>query len=124
MQYLLSVRVDENAPPPADEARRATHARGVKVNDAMQAAGVWVFGGRLTRSDSSTVVRVENGTTMTDGPFAETKEQLGGFWVIRVPDLDAALAWAARCAEAVGGPVEVRPFEGTSHDRHRRRQGP
>ena len=117
MEYLLSVRVDENAPPPAEPGRRATYDRGVQVNEAMRSAGVWVFGGRLARSDSSTVVHVANGTsTTTDGPFAETKEQLGGFWVIRVADPDAALAWAARCAEAIGGPVEVRPFDDGSPD--------
>ena len=59
----------------------------------------------------ATVVRVQSGaTTMTDGPFAETKEQLGGFWVIECKDLDEALAWAEKCAEACMNPVEVRPF--------------
>ena len=85
------------------------------VNDAMQSAGIWVFAGGLGEPENSTVVRVKDGaTTMTDGPFAETKEQLGGFWVIRVPDLDAALAWAERCAEACGAAVEVRPFDDAS----------
>ncbi|MGI5131573.1 YciI family protein [Pseudonocardia sp. CA-107938] len=117
MEYLLSVQVDESAPPPAEGTRRATYERGVRVNSAMQSAGVWVFGGRLQRTHSATVVHAQNGTTaMTDGPFAETKEQLAGIWVIRVPDLDAALTWAQRCAEAVGGPVEVRPFDATSQD--------
>ena len=79
----------------------------------MQAAGAWVFGGGLLPADSATVVRAESsGTTMTDGPFAETKEQLGGFWVLQCADLDEALAWAEKCAEACMEPVEVRPFDG------------
>jgi hypothetical protein len=83
-----------------------------KVNQELRAANVWVFGGGLLPADSATVVRVDNGaTTLTDGPFAETKEQLGGFWVIRCRDLDEALAWAGKCAAACMGPVEVRPFE-------------
>ena len=62
--------------------------------------------------DSATVVRVDSGaTTMTDGPFAETKEQLGGFWIISCDDLDQALAWAEKCAVACMNPVEVRPFQ-------------
>ncbi|MGH9129290.1 MAG: YciI family protein [Acidimicrobiales bacterium] len=60
----------------------------------------------------ATVVRSKDGQVVTtDGPFAETKEQLAGFWVIQSPDLDAALAWAAKGSEACGGPVEVRPFQ-------------
>ena len=70
-----------------------------RVNAELQAAGAWVFGGGLLPPDTATVVRVESGaTTMTDGPFAETKEQLGGFWVIQCDDLDEALAWAEKCA--------------------------
>jgi len=79
----------------------------------MKAQGIWVFAGGLLPYDSATVVRVQDGTTtMTDGPFAETKEQLAGFWVIEVDDLDAALAWAEKCAEACEAPIEVRPFDG------------
>jgi hypothetical protein len=71
-----------------------------------------VFGGGLHPADTATVVRVKDGEVLTtDGPFAETKEQLGGFWIIEAPDLDAALAWAAKGAAACAGPVEVRPFQ-------------
>ena len=113
MQYLLGVHGDESAPPPADVDRDAMFARVGAVNDEMKAQGVWVFAGGLLPSGSATVVRVQNGaTTMTDGPFAETKEQLGGFWVLEVDDLDAALAWAEKCAQACWGPIEVRPFDG------------
>ena len=113
MHYMLGVEHDESVPPPAQEDLEAMFARVGKVNDEMKTAGVWVFAGGLTSSGSATVVRVENGTTtMTDGPFAETKEQLGGFWVLDVADLDVALSWAERCATACGAPIEVRPFDG------------
>ena len=112
-QYLLSVHMVEGAPTPSDEEMQTAFAQVDRVNAELQSAGAWVFGGGLLPPDSATVVRVQSGTTtMTDGPFAETKEQLGGFWVIRCPDLDQALAWAEKCAEACMNPVEVRPFEG------------
>ena len=113
MHYMMGVRIDESAPRPVGADLEAMFARVGEVNDQMKAAGVWVFAGGLTSSDDATVVRVENGaTSTTDGPFAETKEQLGGFWVIDVADLDAALAWAEKCAPACGVPIEVRPFDG------------
>ena len=113
MHYLMGVRIDESAPAPTGADLEAMFARVGELNEQMKATGIWVFAGGLTSSDSATVVRVENGsTTVTDGPFAETKEQLGGFWVLEVADLDAALAWAEKCAEACGAPIEVRPFDG------------
>jgi hypothetical protein len=117
MRYLMSVINDESAPQPTGADFDASFARIGAVNEEMQSAGIWVFAGGLRSSDSSTVVRVQEGaTTMTDGPFAETKEQLGGFWVIEVADLDAALAWAQKCAAACWGPIEVRPFDELSQD--------
>ena len=114
MHYLLGVQIDESVPLPTGAAWEASIARVGVVNDDMKAKGIWVFGGGLLPSDSATVVRMQNGTTttITDGPFAETKEQLGGFWVIEVADLDVALAWAERCGEACRAPIEVRPFDG------------
>ena len=113
MHYLLGVQYDESVPVPTGAEWEASVARVGVVNDEMKAKGIWVFGGGLLSSDSATVVRVQDGaTTMTDGPFAETKEQLGGFWVIEVDDLDGALAWAEKAAEACGCPIEVRPFDG------------
>jgi len=113
VHYMMGVRIDEGVPQPTGADFDAALARVGVVNDEMKAAGVWVFGGGLLPSESATVVRVESGrTAMTDGPFAETKEQLGGFYVIEVDDLDAALAWAERCAQACGVPIEVRPFAG------------
>ena len=84
------------------------------VREEMKAAGVWVFDGGLHEPEASTVVRVRDGELVTtDGPYAEGKEHLGGFVIIKVPDLDAALGWARKQAEAVRLlPVEVRPFQG------------
>ncbi len=110
-QYLLAVQLDESTPE-TDEERTAQMTRTGQVTDEMKAAGSWVFVGGLVPSHATTVVRPAGGaTTMTDGPFAETKEQLGGFWVIQVDDLDQALAWAEKCALACGRPIEVRPFD-------------
>jgi hypothetical protein len=111
-QYMLAVHMVEGAPTPSTEEMQTVFAQVDKVNEELRAAGAWVFGGGLLPADSATVVRAEGGrTTMTDGPFAETKEQLGGFWVLRCEDLDQALAWAAKCSAACMGPVEVRPFQ-------------
>jgi len=111
-QYLLAVHMVEGEPTPSAEEMQKVFAQVDRVNKELQAAGAWVFAGGLRPADSATVVRAENGrTTMTDGPFAETKEQLGGFWVLQCKDLDEALNWAAKCSEACTGPVEVRPFE-------------
>ena len=111
-QYLLAVYIVEGAAAPSSEEMQLAYAQVARVNDDLRSAGAWVFGGGLLPSDAATVVRVDAGkATMTDGPFAETKEQLGGFWVIRAADLDQALAWAEKCAAACMNPVEVRPFE-------------
>ena len=84
-------------------------------NSELQAEGAWVFAGGLHPPTTATVVRVDHGQVLTtDGPFAETKEQLGGFWIIKVPDLDAALSWAAKGRVACANPVEVRPFQDDS----------
>ncbi|RIL05919.1 MAG: hypothetical protein DCC71_08585 [Proteobacteria bacterium] len=78
--------------------------------EAMRKAGIYVVGERLRAVGTTTTVHVAEGKThVFDGPYAEAKEQLGGFHVIDVPDLDAALAWAARCPSAARGRVEVRP---------------
>ena len=79
--------------------------------EEMKSAGALVFSGKLNEPDTATVVRVVNGDVMTtDGPFAESKEHLGGFYIIEADDLDAALVWASKTAAAVGAPIEVRPF--------------
>jgi hypothetical protein len=83
----------------------------------MKSTGAWVFGGRLHEPDTATVVRVSDGGEVltTDGPFAESKEHLGGFYIIEAKDLDAALAWASRTADCVKTAIEVRPFWDQRH---------
>ena len=111
-QYMLSVHGVEGEEPPAPEVMQEMFAAVDKVNAEMQAEGAWVFGGGLHPPTTATVVRVQDGDVLTtDGPFAEAKEQLGGFWVIQAADLDAALAWAAKATVACQAPVEVRPFQ-------------
>jgi hypothetical protein len=83
-----------------------------EVNEEMRTSGAWIFAGGLMPAESATTVRAQSGDVMiTDGPFAETKEHLGGFWVIQAEDLDAALAWAQKASAACRGAVEVRPFQ-------------
>jgi hypothetical protein len=82
------------------------------LNSELRDAKVWVFAGGLEPATTATVVRSSGGQVVTtDGPFAETKEQIGGFWIIEVPDLDVALEWAGKATVACGAPVEVRPFQ-------------
>jgi hypothetical protein len=112
-QYLLAVHHSPDAPPPAPDQMQQAFDQVDAFNAELQAAGAWVFAGGLEPPEIATVVRaVGDETIITDGPFAETKEQLGGFWIITADDLDAALAWAARGSAACMGPVEVRPFQG------------
>lgn len=112
-QYMLSVQlVDDGTPPPSPEEIQPTYERVNGFNSELRAAGAWVFAGGLHPPSTATVVRVADGEVlMTDGPFAEGKEFIGGFWVIQARDLDAALAWAAKATQACGAPIEVRPFE-------------
>src|ERR1700739_1137480 len=104
-QYLLSVAMIEDAPPrPPDETQRAFE-QVAELNAELQAAGVWVFGGGLLPASIATVVREEDGEgVLTDGPFTESKEHIGGFWIIEADDLDAALSWAAQATKACGEP--------------------
>ena len=98
---------------PAPEVAQKMFAQVDAFNAEVQAAGAWVFAGGLHPRSSATVVRVKDGdVSMTDGPYAESKEQIGGFWVIEASDLDVALEWARKGAAACEGPVEVRPFQG------------
>jgi hypothetical protein len=122
-QYLLSIYQPDGDPPPP--AVLAEVMRDVEAwNQQLKAAGAWVFTGGLHPPDTATVVRMRGGDAlMTDGPYVEGKEHIGGFTVIRAPDLDAALAWGRKLAEAttvplgdpasrVGLPIEVRPLRG------------
>ena len=112
-QYLLSVFQEEGAQPPSPEQAEVMMARVGAVQEEMKAAGVWLFFGALTDASSATVVRGTGGQlSMTDGPYAEAKEQIGGFTVIEAADLDEALEWARKGSEACTWPVEVRAFLG------------
>jgi hypothetical protein len=114
-QYLLSVWHDAEYtdfdPSNPDMARLGAQVGA--FNAELQEQGAWVFGAGLRPASSATVIRsTGSDVSMTDGPYAETKEQMGGFWIIEAADLDAALAWGTKAAAACEGPVEVRPTEG------------
>lgn len=116
-QYLLSVHGVEGEPEPSEEEMQKAFADVDAFNAEVKASGAWVFAGGLNPPDSATVVRVKDGEALlTDGPFAESKEQLGGFWVLKAPDLDAALELARRASIACQAPVEVRPFQDDAKD--------
>ena len=113
MQYALTIYDDQTkwGDLPPDRPRETSEAYA-RLTEEMRAAGAFVAGEGLQPVTTATTVRVPNGERIvTDGPFAETKEQLGGFWVIEAADLDAALEWAAKGSAACGAPVEVRPFQ-------------
>jgi hypothetical protein len=110
-QYLLSVCYPAGSTMPPPEALQRIMRDVGAVHEEMQASGAWVFGGGLAPSSSATVLRQQNGEVVTtDGPFIESKEQIGGFSVIKAPDLDAALGWGRKLVRAIGVPIEVRPF--------------
>lgn len=117
-QYMLSVHVveGEQAGPPVTGAEREFQMERIGELEAdMRASGVWRFSARLHDPDTATVVRTVDGRRVTsDGPFVETKEHLGGFYIIDAADLDEALQWAARTVDAIGMPIEVWPFVDTT----------
>jgi hypothetical protein len=110
-QYLLTVyQPDGELPPPEvlEPIKRDIDA----LNEEIRAAGAWVFAGGLHAPSTATVVRVRDGEVLvTDGPYTEGKEHVGGFSIIKAPDLDAALEWGRKLARATGLPIEVRPFQ-------------
>ncbi len=111
-QYLLAVHMVEGEPTPSEEETQRAYKAVDAFNDELKSAGAWVFAGGLHPASTATVVRAQGGQIVTtDGPFAETKEQLGGFWVVKTADLDDALRLAAKGSAACGAPVEVRPFQ-------------
>jgi len=102
----------EGEPTPEPDVMQQMFEQVDAFNAKVQAAGAWVFAGGLQPADIATVVDASGPeVTLTDGPFAEAKEHIGGFWVIEAPDLDAALDWAKQGSAACLGPVEVRPFQ-------------
>jgi hypothetical protein len=115
MQYLLLIYGNEAAMLSAPkEASSQMQAAYMAYTEAMKKAGALVGGNRLRPTSEATTVRAPGGRqSVQNGPFAETKEQLGGYYMIEAPDLDAALAWAARCPGAQFGAIEVRPIWAT-----------
>jgi hypothetical protein len=110
-QYLLAVHHAGAGPDLSLEEMQQSFADVDALNQRLIESGVFVFGGGLLPAESATVVRQSGDDILiTDGPYAETKEHLGGFWIIQAGDLDAALAWARQATVACRLPVEVRPF--------------
>ncbi|MEU4191881.1 YciI family protein [Kribbella sp. NPDC026611] len=117
-QYVLSVydvAGEPNRVPSTPEEMRAFMGRVIALEEEMDRAGAFVFGGALHGPDAATVVRGGTGLdkVTTDGPFVEAKEHVGGFYIINADDLDAALAWAEKVVEAIDHDIEVRPFRAT-----------
>jgi hypothetical protein len=112
MKYMLLIYGDEARMETASKAEgEQTLAAFGAYTEAMKKAGAYLAGDRLRPSTAASTVRVKNGKTeVLNGPYAETREQLGGYYMIEAPDLDAALTWAARCPGAGYGTVEVRPI--------------
>jgi hypothetical protein len=109
-QYLLSIYQPEGTAPPEvmDQVAKELHV----LNEELKAAGAWVFTGGLHAPNTATVVRLKGSDVITtDGPYAEGKEHIGGFWIITAPDLDAALEWGRKATLATTLPIEVRPFQ-------------
>jgi hypothetical protein len=115
-QYLLSIyQPDGNPPPPAvlDKVMRSLDA----LHTELKAAGAWVFVAALHPASTATVVRFQDGDVLTtDGPYAEGKEHIGGFIVIRATDLDSALEWGVKLTKATTLPIEVRPLQDAGED--------
>jgi hypothetical protein len=110
-RYLLSIHQPDGPPPPPEILEPIARDVGALI-DEMKDCGVWVFNGGLHPADTATVVRVGGDEVlMTDGPYTEGKEHVGGVVIIAVPDLDGALEWARKTARATTLPIEVRPFQ-------------
>ncbi|WP_327365699.1 YciI family protein [Streptomyces sp. NBC_01217] len=111
--YLLSVVTPSGGEPPSPEALERIMRNVEGFHQELQRARAWVFAGGLSSPATATVVRAEDGDTLlTDGPYIEGKEYLGGLCIIKAPDQDAALDWGRKAARAITLPIEVRPFEG------------
>jgi hypothetical protein len=111
MQYLLMLHSEEAGwDRMTQEQQQQGYAAYMAYSEALKKAGALLGSNRLRPSSNSTTVRVENGKPkVLDGPYVDSKEQIGGYYLIEVADLDAALSWAARCPGAGHGTVEVRP---------------
>lgn len=111
-RYLLTIYQPEGGTPPPEALSTIMRDVGALIEET-KASGAWVFNGGLHPPSTATVLRLEKGELLTtDGPFAEGKEHIGGFVVVKARDLDAALEWGRKLARAVTLPIEVRPFQG------------
>jgi hypothetical protein len=111
-QYLFSVHDEAGVQPPTGADLERLYRQVDAFNQKVMDAGIWVFGGGLEPIEAATTVDATGPEpVITDGPYAESKEWLGGFWVLEAPDLDAALALAVEASAACEGRVEVRPFQ-------------
>ena len=113
--YMLAARTqaDDGRTSMTEEEKQTSWQRIGLLEAEMKSAGTWVFSARLHGPETATVVRMSNGEVLTtDGPFTESKDHLGGFYIIEARDLDGALGWAAKVTEVIGHPVEVWPFAG------------
>lgn len=109
-QYLLSMYQPEGPIPPPEVLARVMRQLDV-ITEEIKDAGGWVFNGGLYPPSAATTLRFEGSEVLTtDGPFAEGREHLGGFWIVTAPDLDVALEWGRRIVEVTTLPIEVRPF--------------
>ena len=110
--YLLSIYQPDGNPPPPEVLGPIMRNVGALIEE-IKAAGAWVFNGGLDASTPATVLRPEGTDVVaTDGPYIEGREHLGGFMVVRAPDLGAAIEWGRKAARAITLPIEVRPFQG------------
>ena len=109
--YLLTIYQPDGDPPAPEvlgKVMKDLHA----LNQELKSAGAWVFSRGLHDPSTATVLRLRGDeVVMSDGPYLEGKEHVGGFWIIQAPDLDAALGWARKAARAITLPIEVRPFQ-------------
>ena len=120
-RYLLSTYSveGETREPMTDDEMQRSWKQISTLEMEMKSIGAWVFSGRLHEPDTATVVRMSSGKLLTtDGPFVESKEHLGGFYIIEAKDLDAAVAWASKVTEANGAPIEVWPFVDFADEPH------
>lgn len=109
-KYLLSIYTPEGPVPPPEVLGPIMKGVADVIQEAKD-AGAWVFNGGLHAPSTATVLRRKDGDVlMTDGPFIEGKEYLGGFTIVQAPDLDGALEWGRKLAQVIGLPIEVRPF--------------
>jgi hypothetical protein len=115
-QYLLTIYQPDGDPPAPEILEKVMRNIDVLIQES-KSAGAWLFNGGLHAPSTATVVRIQDGEVLiTDGPFTESKEHVGGILVIKATDLDSALEWGRKAARAIGLPIEVRPFQGEAED--------